>query len=237
MSIRHIMPMTLIASIVAAQTLVMGVEFAYAQTDPPALWQPTDSPGNYTVLRAESLFNAEATLISGEYWSFDADAHSGMQSARCIATQWLTPMVRFKRTDVTWADELWLWCKPETEQSCTFTFASWRGKTSPYVQTIQPEWTLVRIPIAGIDAGNGAFDSISDLYIRAGVNQPVLIDDVWAVKLGPAAEEPPPVEEIWGQYRPVRVVWESVSSLGRRRQFEQVIEVNLLSSTEPEVQP
>lgn len=179
---------------IGASYLLVCLDHIFAQTEPPAIWQPADTD-SYTVLRSQSLFNAEQETVTGEYWAFDTDAHSGAKAAKGAANQWVQPQVRFQRTDVTWADELWVWCKPATEQPCSFQFASWKGRTSGYTQIVLPEWTLVRIPLFGIDAGNGVFDSIEDMYFSGELNQSLLVDDVWAVKLGPPPTvEPPPVD-------------------------------------------
>lgn len=221
------------------------VDTVFAQTDPPAVWQPADTP-SYTVLRSQKLFDAEGESITGEYWSFDPDAHSGANAAKGTANQWTRPKLRFARTDLTWADELWVWAKPATEQPCSFQFASWKGHTSGYTQVVLPEWTLVRIPLYGIDAGNGAFDSIEDMYFSAELNQPLLVDDVWAVKLGPppVVDEPPvdpPVDPTpvtyskWSiQSVNATVTWSRVGSDGSVE--TQVIPVTL-SIGAPDVTP
>lgn len=177
-------------AIVVTGSLLFFYSAVNAQTDPPSVWQPADTP-SYTVLRSQSLFNAEQDTVTGEYWTFDTTAHSGAKAAIGTATQWTYPMVRWSRTDLTWADEIWVWCKPATEQRCTFQFGSWRGRTNGYTVNVLPEWTLVRIPLFGIDAGNGAFDSIEDMYFFA-ESGALLVDDVWAVKLGPPPTEPTP---------------------------------------------
>lgn len=238
------------AKVAAIMTLITAAgvcgNIVLAQTD---LWQPADTD-SYTVLWKAPLWDGETqsrgniSLVEPGHESAHAGAGVSTGPANNLGVTWSVPSLRTERTDLTayGADEVWFWLKAQTACGVLVTGIAWDCATQTRAASVGTDWTLIRIPIADLDAGNAALTRIDQWSLHAPSRTPIQVDNVWAVRLGPppVIEEPPvepPAEETWGQYRPVRVVWESVSSLGNRKQFEQVVEVNLISQTEPEIVP
>ena len=186
--------------VVGLWTCVFAVCAFYvnAQTEPtPIIYepQPTDT---FRLGPCVSLFNGESGTITGQYYALtEAAAHTGGYGFISTGTGYLVPRIKHNTINLTQFDEVWLWMRA-TQKECDvqITGRSYKGDTQTKTQHLTAEWQLVRLVVTDLDAGNGTLPVLNEWILKPVVADGILpqfqVDDVWAVKLLPPAEEPIP---------------------------------------------
>lgn len=210
MRYRDVLFAALIALCVAAGyvCIVGGIPIMIAQTEPPANWQPADSQ-EYTIANAKTLWNGESGSVSGERYTLTTEQpHSGVYAAigatygppNDLDVVWTTPIIQHMRIDLTQYDEVWMWVRVISSAPTEVTVygaAYGLGETKRWHGTVGSEWTLLQIPVSELDAANETLRELTDWRIIVKSHDVFCVDDIWAVKLGPATEptvEPLPVD-------------------------------------------
>jgi len=198
--------------------LALG-RLALAQAPEPEVWQP-ESTDSFNIMALRSLWDGEKIPQGGEYLTADAAAHSGAWCGSGATDAFRkSPSIQIPITnlsDTSPFNEVWFWLRCESDvmpplQPVQITGKAWQSGGNIATQTatalVGKEWTLVRLKLSDLDAGNGALGKVQwwkfESAVKAGdtiLGYPrIYVDDVWAVKVEdvPEAVEPTPdpVEE------------------------------------------
>jgi len=251
--------------VVGFWSIVLLSAIAFAQ--PPAtLWQP-EPTDTYSLGPCLSLWNGEQGVITGQYYALmDTAAHSGGYGFLSVATGYMVPRIKHNTIDLTRFDEVWIWARAATVPcEISITGRSYKGDLQTVKQQLTPEWQLIRLVVANLDAGNASQTALNEWVFKPipinGILPQFCVDDIWAVKLlapadpvepdptdsgdtDPDPADPPPVT--YGDWIPqpivAELVFKSVGSDGSERVYTRQVTVTLGSPiitviAPPAVQP